>query len=1842
MKKIILIALVLLINQVKVNGQQTCPPGINENFDNGGIQYTSTGTPGWSIDNTHFTSAPNSMRGQFNASGFTELTSNTVSTLGASTVLLKFKHICKLNSFDGGIVQIDTGSGWIQLTSLNCTYTGTSATWINAFGHRFMAASYSSTWLPGQDLAVPTNSWWKQEQFDISTLAANKASVRIRFQAGDNDANGMLGNYGWLIDDIEFCHAPCELTPPVITPEPPLLSGPVYTPGPFTLCFHFNDPSDVIASELYYSVNGSPFQATFSMQQVNPNDLTEWCGQIFITLNNHDTIQWYVTAQDGSCAGNVATYPSVGVATAIYSGSIEPPYCDYFDNANTLWVDSTVSAGGSSWELGTPNVGFVNSPKSFPNSWVVGLSTGGYLDNSNCILTSGSIDFTNTHNATIDFWLNYNTQQNSDGARLQYSTNGGTTWTTLGTINDACGTKWYNSSLSAGGGAGWSGLSQNWEEHTYKLKASCGSAGNAILGQPDVKFRFVFRSDGLTTNDGFALDNFCITKPAEDDFGVTAITSPSGGVPAGNSIPIVVTIENFGNAAQTSCNIVTTVNGTIINTFAWTGNLAAGAQVAAVLPNFTVPPGPIILCVYTTLPNDTAHSNDTLCVNLLGIPNFPLGYTDNFDSTMFWFSDADPSSQSHWELGTPNFGATNSALSPPNAWDIDLQTGYTNNAVDYLYSPYFDFTNVVNPQLIFWHNYDTDVDNDGVTLQYTVNNGGTWTTLGFKGDPNGSNWYNTAGLGSSGLPGWSGNSGGWGKSTYDLIGAPPILNKPSVQFRYIFASDAVNSSAAGFSIDDFAITKPDSNDLGIYAILSPNGATIAGHLDTVTVVLKNYGSFAQTAVNIWYRVANNAPAGPFAWSGIINPGQKINFKLPVPLANPPGNYTLCAWTALPNDAKTSNDTTCVGNIGIPIITLNYPAFIDNFENGNLNGWLDSTATPGTSWEYGTPNWHDIVTAHSPVNGWMTNISTGYADNAECYLLSPFFDLSQTDSVRLSFWQKLSVQNTFDGTRLEYSINNGLSWSTIGIQNDPHAVNWYNDNAIGTTGLPGWTGNSKSDVDFQNSGQIDGWLNSTYELLYVPALNNQIKPVRFRYVFTSDGFTNGSAPNLSGHAIDDFKLRLPCAHDLKMQAILKPGNGPAGGTSIPQVTIKNEGNATVTNFTIVYCYTPYLQPTVCVPFNYTGSIVPNGSIQTFLPPFTTPSGQYDLCVHIELATDCDQSNDTLCITRVGIPTYPLTYQSSFVDHFDSINLGWTTDNISVAAQTTNWEWGTPNYGLTTGAHSPPNCWDINLNSPYDPSSNAILYTPYFKLTNAVDPELTFWQNFFNENPWDGVNIEYSYNNSGSWSVLGLLNDPNATNWYNFTLNSGPDAWSGNSSLDLPPNTDQWVKSTYQLGSVPGMNGINFVQFRFHFTSDPSISRDGHSIDDFQIKVPIPLSVLPVSLNSITNHMLYFPGQHVNFTTKICNEGTTPVNNATVTLYVDNAIVSQDAVTYSPAMLRDSCKDHIFTNYWTATPGEHKVCVVTSNPNGTTDLNQNNDTLCYYLTVFGNRSTYPYCTSFESTSPLDKWVTANSITYSKNDNTTWEIAKPSQTILNNTYNGAKCWTLDADGNYINGDSSGLFSPMLSVSVFKCYKISFWQQFYTEQFQDGGSLSYTLDSGKSWSPINFQNTPYVTFFNYNNVAALGYANGFTGNSNGWKYYEKIIRPNVNDQMILRWQFAADLDSTFEGWSIDDFCFEDLGFCNAIGIDELTASGIGLSQNYPNPFNGHTTIDYQLPSSGKVQLIFTDVTGRMIRMYNDSESGPGSFTVDFDSKELKPGIYFYTLIFNGEKVTKRMVVTD
>ena len=48
---------------------------------------------------------------------------------------------------------------------------------------------------------------------------------------------------------------------------------------------------------------------------------------------------------------------------------------------------------------------------------------------------------------------------------------------------------------------------------------------------------------------------------------------------------------------------------------------------------------------------------------------------------------------------------------------------------------------------------------------------------------------------------------------------------------------------------------------------------------------------------------------------------------------------------------------------------------------------------------------------------------------------------------------------------------------------------------------------------------------------------------------------------------------------------------------------------------------------------------------------------------------------------------------------------------------------------------------------------------------------------------------------------------------------------------------------------------------------------------------------------------------------------------------------------------------------------------------------------------------------------------------------------------------------------------------------------------------------------------------------------------------------------------------------------------------VDEIPVVGLFLNQNYPNPFNPMTTIAFELPRAGAVDLVVYDVAGKQVK---------------------------------------------
>ncbi len=81
-------------------------------------------------------------------------------------------------------------------------------------------------------------------------------------------------------------------------------------------------------------------------------------------------------------------------------------------------------------------------------------------------------------------------------------------------------------------------------------------------------------------------------------------------------------------------------------------------------------------------------------------------------------------------------------------------------------------------------------------------------------------------------------------------------------------------------------------------------------------------------------------------------------------------------------------------------------------------------------------------------------------------------------------------------------------------------------------------------------------------------------------------------------------------------------------------------------------------------------------------------------------------------------------------------------------------------------------------------------------------------------------------------------------------------------------------------------------------------------------------------------------------------------------------------------------------------------------------------------------------------------------------------------------------------------------------------------------------------------------------------------------------------------------------------------------------------LAQNYPNPFNPATTIRYQLPAAGNVELNIYNVLGQKVATLASERQKAGLHQRAWNASEYPSGVYFYRLQTDGRSLVRKMML--
>ncbi|HSH64515.1 MAG TPA: T9SS type A sorting domain-containing protein, partial [Bacteroidia bacterium] len=89
---------------------------------------------------------------------------------------------------------------------------------------------------------------------------------------------------------------------------------------------------------------------------------------------------------------------------------------------------------------------------------------------------------------------------------------------------------------------------------------------------------------------------------------------------------------------------------------------------------------------------------------------------------------------------------------------------------------------------------------------------------------------------------------------------------------------------------------------------------------------------------------------------------------------------------------------------------------------------------------------------------------------------------------------------------------------------------------------------------------------------------------------------------------------------------------------------------------------------------------------------------------------------------------------------------------------------------------------------------------------------------------------------------------------------------------------------------------------------------------------------------------------------------------------------------------------------------------------------------------------------------------------------------------------------------------------------------------------------------------------------------------------------------------------------------------------INEITS--YALNSNYPNPFNPTTTITYQIPKDGYVNLTIYNSLGEVVKILVNEFQSKSSYSVEFNASNLPSGVYLYRLQTNDFSEVNKMIL--
>ncbi|HAD81042.1 MAG: hypothetical protein A2509_04415 [Candidatus Edwardsbacteria bacterium RIFOXYD12_FULL_50_11] len=173
--------------------------------------------------------------------------------------------------------------------------------------------------------------------------------------------------------------------------------------------------------------------------------------------------------------------------------------------------------------------------------------------------------------------------------------------------------------------------------------------------------------------------------------------------------------------------------------------------------------------------------------------------------------------------------------------------------------------------------------------------------------------------------------------------------------------------------------------------------------------------------------------------------------------------------------------------------------------------------------------------------------------------------------------------------------------------------------------------------------------------------------------------------------------------------------------------------------------------------------------------------------------------------------------------------------------------------------------------------------------------------------------------------------------------------------------------------------------------------------------------------------------------------------------------------------------------------------------------------------------------------------------------------------------------------------------------------------------GQYEVTISKTADWS-VAGDNYDYASLLDYNYILPV------TGLPSPGVWYYKV-RSHFGGE-VSPWSEVYDFEYTGTAVNTTDWV-------NPSGVTgkPTVSNPFVLNQNRPNPVNGNTAISFSLPKAGDYSLKVYNVAGQVVSNIS-GRGNAGNNTINWNSRAVSNGVYFYQLNAAGSTATRKMVV--